>query len=234
VPTSFSERRWLRAVDLAPGTPAIVRSATIEIRPAASSAAVRTLVPEPMLSVWLPGDDPIGTEGGAAFELPAGAELQVRIRYKKTWQYERKELRDRSTIGLYFARDAVEPVRALAITGGTSPSSVPGGGSFSQTIDEDVHALAVYANEHPPTAGIVVTAIAPDGSRRELIAFHPRRDWPRRYWFQDPIPLARGTRLETAVTIDDETPLLTLGPATQAQAQDHQSRVRLTLNAVKP
>ena len=185
-----------------------------------------------MLALWLPGDDPIAADGTAAFELPAGAELLVRIRYKKTWQYERKELRDRSTIGLYFAREASEPVRALAITGSmSSQSAAPGKQSFNQTIDENVHAVAVYANEHPSNAGIVVTAVAPDGSRRELIAFHPRRDWARRYWFQEPIPLARGTRLETTVAIDDETPLLPAGPAAQPQAQDP-SRVHLTLNVV--
>jgi hypothetical protein len=43
--------------------------------------------------------------------------------------------------------------------------------------------------------------------------------------------LARGTRLETTVTIDDETPSLPPGPVTQPQTPD-QSRVRLTLNVV--
>jgi hypothetical protein len=232
VPTPFSERRWLRAVDLAPATPAIVRSATVQIRLTTPPAAARTVDDEPMLAVWLPGDDPIAAEGGVGFELPAGAELLVRIRYKKTWQYERKELRDRSTIGLYFARDGAEPVRALAIAGSTSSSPpAPAGRSFSQTIDENFRVLAVYPNEHPPNARIVVTAIAPDGSQRELIAFHPRADWARRYWFQEPILLARGTRLETTVAIDDETPLLPPGPAAQPQTQD-QSRVHLTLNVV--
>ena len=230
IPTTFSERRWLRAVDLAPGTPAIVRSATVQIRSAVSPA--RALVADPVLAVWLPGDEAIAATGRAGFELPAGAELLVRIRYKKTWQYERKELRDRSTVGLYFARDASEPVRALVIAGGTSPSpAAPGRQPFSQTIDENVHAVAVYPNEHPQNAGIIVTAIAPDGSRQELIAFHPRRDWARRYWFQEPILLTRGTRLETTVAIDDETPLLPLGPATQPQAQE-QTRLQLTLNVV--
>jgi hypothetical protein len=110
-------------------------------------------------------------------------------------------------------------------------SAAPGRQTFSQTIDENVHAVAVYPNEHPSNAGVIVTAVAPDGSRRELIAFHPRRDWARRYWFQEPIPLARGTTLETSVVIDDETPLLPVGPAAQLQAQDP-SRVRLTLNVV--
>jgi hypothetical protein len=105
----------LRAVDLLPGTPAIVRSATVQIRttPVADSARVSV---EPMLAVWLPGDDPIAVDGPAGFEVPAGAELLVRVRYKKTWQHERKEMTDRSTIGLYFARDASAPVRAITLT----------------------------------------------------------------------------------------------------------------------
>ncbi len=37
------------------------------------------------------------------FRLPAGAELTVRVHYKKTWQFEGKPLEDASTVGLYFA-----------------------------------------------------------------------------------------------------------------------------------
>jgi hypothetical protein len=230
VATSFAERRWLRAVDMAPGTPAIVRSATVEIRGTSTDPA-GALHGDRLLAAWLPGDEAVATEDGTAFELPARAELLVRVRYKKTWQYERKELRDRSTIGLYFARDGAEPVRALAIGPSASPASaIPGRQSFTQTIDENVRAVAVYANEHPADAGIVVTPVAPDGARRELIAFHPRRDWSRRYWFKEPISLVGGTRIETTVDIDDETPL-PLGLGTPPQAQD-QSRVHLTLNVV--
>jgi hypothetical protein len=233
VASPFAERRWLRAVDIAPGTPAMVRSATVEIR-GTSTAPARVLGADRMVAAWLPGDEAVATDDGTAFELPEGAELLVRVRYKKTWQYERKELRDRSTIGLYFARDGAEPVRALAIGPSAPPASAaPGRQSFTQTIDENVRAVAVYANEHPANAGIVVTAVAPDGARRELIAFHPRRDWSRRYWFNEPIALVGGTMLETTVAIDDERPL-PLGPGTPPQAQEaqDQSRVHLTLNVV--
>ena len=64
---------------------------------------------EPLLALWLPGDDPIATNGGAAFEVPAGSGTRRHVRYKKTWQYQRKEMRDRSSFGLYFAKDAAEP-----------------------------------------------------------------------------------------------------------------------------
>ena len=137
-----------------------------------------------------------------AFEVPAGAELLVRVRYKKTWQYERKELRDRSTLGLYFAKDASQPVRALALTHDGPALQVNGSRrQFSEAIPDNVRALAIYPGDIRANAGVIVTAVAPDGSRRELIAFHPQRDWARRYWFKEPIVLERGTRLETTIVL---------------------------------
>ena len=50
--------------------------------------------------MWLPGETAISPGAGGAFRLPAGAELVVRVRYKKTWQYERVAMTDRSTVGV--------------------------------------------------------------------------------------------------------------------------------------
>jgi hypothetical protein len=231
IPTGLTDRRWLRAVDIVPGTPSVVRSATVHLK-ATSPEAAQGMGTEPVLALWLPGDEPIPPSGNAAFEVPARAELLVRIRYRKTWQYERQEIRDRSTVGLYFSGGvpASEPVRALALTDEGPGLQVNASRRyFSQPLTSDARALAIYPNEHPANAGIVVAAVGPDGARRELIAFHPQRDWTRRYWFREPISLARGTRLETTVTIDDETPALPVGAGREPQAQDR-SRVRLTLN----
>ena len=92
VPTGFTETRWVRVIDLLPGNPAIVRSATISLKGA----------PERILARWLPGQDPQPPDASAAFRVPARAELTIQIRYKKTWSYEGKVLKDRSTIGLYL------------------------------------------------------------------------------------------------------------------------------------
>jgi hypothetical protein len=231
VPTGFSERRWLRAVDLAPGTPAIVRSATVQIKSTSSSDA-KPIATEPVLALWVPGDDPIPVNDDGAFEVPAGAELSVRVRYKKTWQYERKELRDRSTLGLYFTKRATQPVRAIELTRDGPALQVNGSRrQFSEAIPDNVRAVAIYPSDNPANAGIIVTAVAPDGFRRELIAFHPQRDWARRYWFQEPIPLERGTKLETTISFDDETPVLPLSQRPTSAQQDP-SAVRLTLNVI--
>jgi hypothetical protein len=230
VPTGFSERRWLRTVDLLPGTPAIVRSATVQIRSAAASS--QSMGTEPILALWLPGDDPIPLTGSAAFEVAAGAELVVRVRYKKTWQNERKEIRDRSVVGLYFAKDASQPVRSIALAH-DGPALQTGGSrrQFSDPLAESVHALAIYPSNQPSNVGIVVTAVSPTGARRELIAFHPQRDWTRRYWFQEPIALERGTRIESTISFDDEIPSLPPSPGTEPHSQDL-SAVRLTLNVI--
>ena len=232
VPTGFTERRWLRAVDLLPGTPAIVRSATVQIRSTTPDSSAQAIGAEPLLALWLPGDDPIATNDGAAFEVQPGAELVVRVRYKKTWQYERKEIRDRSVVGLYFAKGASQPVRSMALTH-AGPALQTNGSrrQYSEAIPENVRALAIYPGNQPSNVAIVVTAVSATGARRELIAFHPQRDWARRYWFQDPITLERGTRIESTISFDDETPTLPLGAGTEPRSPDL-SAVRLTLNVV--
>ena len=232
VPTGTTERRFVRAVDLLPGTPSIVRSATVRVKTDPASTPAGTSAPEPVLAVWLPGDEPVALDDSVAFEVPAGAELLVRVRYKKTWQYEQKEMRDRSTIGLYFAPAPSAAMRAVTLApAATTTSPVDASRlSFSRTIDDAVRALAIYPDEALVNAGVVVTAVAPGGSRRELIAFHPRAGWARRYWFREPVMLERGTRIETTVTFDDEASALPL--STPPAPRSDSWAIRLTLNVV--
>jgi hypothetical protein len=231
IPTRTTERRWVRAVDLLPGTRSIVRAATVRVN-STSSAAARAAAGEPLLALWVPGDETIALDEGAAFELPAGAELHVRVHYKKTWQYERKEMRDRSTVGVYFAPGPSATVRAIELAPSTPGVAASEHVSFSRTLDRDVQALAISPSDDIDNAGVVVTAIGPDGSRRELIAFHPRAGWARRYWFRQPIALARGTRLEATVAFDDEGALLPLSPTPSRTGNPDASAVRLTLDVL--
>jgi hypothetical protein len=232
IPTGTSERRWLRAVDLLPGSPSIVRAATVQLRsPVAPPASA--VGDEPLLAIWLPGDEPVMLDD-AGFELPAGAELLVRVRYKKTWQFEREEMKDRSTVGLYFARGPTPPVRAIALESRAAPATagVRSGMTFGRRVEEDVRVLSLYPNDTLAGSGVVLTAVAPDRSRTELIAFHPRAGWTRRYWFREPVPLARGTQLEARVAFDDEAPLLPLLAAPARSPLQDESTIRLTLNVV--
>ncbi len=182
-----ASNRMIRAVDLLPRTPAIVRSATIEVRAAKGTATTRD---ERMLSLWVPGDAAVPlVEAGLAF--PRDAMLVVRVRYRKTWEYERREMTDESEIGVYFASASARPLRRLAL----SPTT-------PVTLAQSAQAIAIYPDSALSDVGVVVTATRPDGRRDELIAFHPRRGWARRAWFREPVSLPRGTRLSVRITPD--------------------------------
>jgi hypothetical protein len=220
--TGTADARWVRAVDLLPGNPAIVRSAVIFVKG----------LPDRALARWQPGQDP-APHDGAAFRLPAHAEIVARIRYKKTWSYEGKPMTDRSTVGVYFANDA--DTRELTTVPLTA-AQVPEKGrtfTFTQTLDRDLQALALEPAQVPDDLTLQVEAIKPDGSRTPLVRFVTRADWMRRYWFASPLALPRGTTIEIRGTVED--PDLTsaaFGGPSAPQKPASASTLKLALDVV--
>jgi hypothetical protein len=228
VPTGISDRRWVRAVDLLPGNAPMVRAATIAVRSTPSSGAEAST--ERVLARWLPGEDPIPLDAGLGFELPPSAELVVRVLYRKTWDYERKELRDRSTVGLYFATGTPAAVQALRLAPDFTAVGSADRFAFRRVLTTDARVLAVYPEAGLNNTAVKVVATRPDRTRVDLIAFHPRPNWVRRYWFREPIALPRGTTIDTTVLFDDESPLLPLSLSPAAATRPDLSSMRLTLN----
>ena len=245
LPSSTTEARWVRAVDLLPGTPSIVRSATIFVKDPAttdaaqgSSAAAGAATPEHVLGLWLPGQDP-APQDGIAFRLPPGAQIGLRVHYKKTWQFEGKPLADRSTVGIYFTHNGAGSANAellsLAID---SPAAASGGSDqtirFSRTLSDDVQALALSPDKVPGNISLQVEAVKPDGSRVPMIRLNTRADWDRRYWFDKPMALPRGTRVEVTANLQDPDMLSAAFTATPgaAAAAAKPSAMRLTLNVI--
>jgi hypothetical protein len=233
--TGLTEARWVRAVDLLPGTPSIVRSAVVYVK-GMSAPATASPVPDPVLARWVPGQDAEPIDNGAAFRLPAGAELVTRIHYKKTWQFEGKPLTDRSTIGVYFAqgRNAQElltvPITSPALPGADATNRMV---TFSQAIDEDMQALALSPEQVPPNITLQVEAVKPDGSRAPMIRLNTRPDWERRYWFEHPLTLPRGTHVEVTAHLEDPDILSAAFSAVPPpRTATPVSRVRLALNVV--
>ena len=233
IATGFTAPRWVRAVDLLPGTPSVVRSAIVYVKPAAAAGGA-AIAPESVLTRWVPGHDPDAAAGGIGFRVPAGAELGVRVHYRKTWQFEGKPLSDRSTIGMYFARGA-EAQQLLAVPVSSSGSSAADGKlTFSRAIAEDVQALALSPDEVPANVTIQVEAIRPDGTREPLIRLNTRADWGRRYWFEKPVSLPRGSRIDVVATLQDPDLLSAAfaAPTAAAAAAPPPSPIRFTLDVV--
>ena len=234
IPTGTKEPRWVRAVDLLPGNPTIVRSAVIYVKSEASAS--QGVSSERVLARWIPGHDPEPVGNGLALRLPAGAQLGLRIHYKKTWQFEGKPLTDRSTVGVYFASGTTaQELLALPVT---SPALSATGGSdrvtFTQTVDQDVQALALSPDQVPPNITLQVEAVRPDGSRAPIIRLNTRADWNRRYWFERPLALPRGSRIEVVATLRDPDLLSAAfaAPTATAAAPKPPSPVTLSLNVI--
>jgi len=235
LPSTTTEARWVRAVDLLPGTPSIVRSATIYLKTATAQTPSATPVPEHVLALWLPGQDSSPSDG-VVFKLPAGAEIGVRVHYKKTWQFEGKAMTDRSTVGVYFAPAGhTQELLALPIDSpGTAPAGADQSIRFSRTLGEDVQALALSPDKVPGNISLQVEAIKPDGSRVPMIRLNTRADWDRRYWFENPMTLPRGTRVEVTANLQDPDMLsaaFTSSP-NAAAATARPSSMHITLNVV--
>lgn len=94
LPTRLDRAREISAIDLLPGTPAVVRDATIAVRPAG--------MPSKAVGTWIPRQVPTAMALQPGTTLPAGADIVLRIHYKKTWKYEGEAMTDRSAVGLYF------------------------------------------------------------------------------------------------------------------------------------
>jgi hypothetical protein len=185
----ISSPRLLRGIDLQPGTPSIVRDATVSIPGGA------------VLAVWEPGEPVAMAPRGAAFELPAGARLTLRVHYRKSWEDERTAKADRTRVGLYFA-DSGRPIHALAASESTAGAA---------------SVVAVRVRLDQAYAALDVQAVAPDGTRRTLLKLdRPRPEWPRRYWLATPIALPANARIEVTTTPaasdPDERPAPPAGP----------------------
>jgi hypothetical protein len=192
LPTNFTEAKWVRAVDLLPSTPTMVRRATISLENG------------PVLAVWEPGDEAIAAPGGTAFKIPAGANLHLQVAYKKNYLDEQQTKTDTSTVGLYLTDEPLsgKSIQAFTVDG---PSSQGGDAlNFSGTLTAGGRVLALRPLVDQPYISVAIDAVAASGKRVPLLKLRGvRPEWPRRYWLTDPIELPAGTKIEVKLVPGD-------------------------------
>jgi hypothetical protein len=202
LPTNLSETMWVKAADLLPGTPSMVRDAVISVENG------------PVLSVWVPGNDAIAAPSGAAFRLPAGAKIRLHIHYKKSYLDEQEAKSDQSTIGLYFTDQPTLGREILTLDVAASPTEANSGQprSFAANVTSVRRVLAVRPSLDQPYGTVDIRGVTPSGTKVPLLRLRsPRPEWPRRYWLTEPVELPSGSKIEVTTTPapsdDDPKPL---------------------------
>lgn len=185
LPTNLTTTTWVKAADLLPGAPTMVRRARISV------------VNGPVLALWEPGDDAATAPGGLAFRLPAGARLRLEIFYKKSWQEEQIAKSDRSSVGLYFAASPRSASGIDQVTISTSKPLDQDRVSFAERIGTTGRVVAVRPQLDAAYSTMEIAAVTTSGQRLPLLKLHAARpEWPRRYWLQRPVDLPSGTTIE--------------------------------------
>jgi hypothetical protein len=187
IKTGLSSERWVRAVDLLPGAPQIVRNAMISL----DNGTV--------LAVWVPGDNLVSSPTGTGFRLPAGSTLRLQIHYKKQWQNDGKTIKDRSTIGLYFITTPVpREIQSLTVAH-TSPGA--DAATFGGEFPDKARVVAVRPSLDRVYGALTVQAVTPAGAKIPVLKLRmPRPEWRRRYWLAEPVELPAGSRIEVTTT----------------------------------
>jgi len=185
LPANITGTKWIKAVDLMPGTASIVRDAIISIENG------------PVLGLWEPGSDITPAPSGAAFRIEAGSKLHLQVRYKKHFDQEQDNVSDRSTIGVYFtdAPNSGREIQSLVLKLPALAGKLP--------APARVVALRPMLDRAYETVNIEATT--PSGSHIPLLRLHgPRSQWFRRYWLQDPVELPSGSEIQaSAIPLSD-------------------------------
>ena len=204
----------LIGAELLPGARAVVRGAAVfvdttgtartlddaDTNPGFGEVADQRFPAAPPVAVWTPGQ-PSVIHDDAGYLLPAGADIVVRIHYKKTWITEGTDFSDQSRIGLHFADDGADTIDTVLVS---SPDNVGGSEvTFTYVLDAEMTVLALLPEVDIESSELQVEAVTPTGDRIPMLWLRePDRGWPTRFWFEAPVALPAGSHIEVRTLLD--------------------------------
>ena len=158
------------------------------------------------LGGWAPGQ--LGTQfpESSGVLLPKEAEIVLQVHYHRTGKPEK----DRTKVGLYFAKKPVEKPWTTLVVGGMSPLTlIPAGkakhvekGSAWTTADANLH--SVMPHMHLLGRSVKVSLTPPGGETVVLVDIKDwDYNWQESYWFAKPVFAKAGTRIDVEAVFDN-------------------------------
>lgn len=226
VPTNFTEDKYVQFAEIKRGEPSVVHHVIVSVRepdqgplpPAGEIKFGQRRVnpedpqqqqqqqtqrrgnnPDGMLLGWAPGMSPLTLRPGNAKLVKKGSMLIFQMHYTTSGV----AAKDRTSIGLWFAKD---PVEKRVITKGVStdprklviPAGDPNFESRSSfTFTEDAHLHMFMPHMHVRGKDFEYKLVYPDGKEKILLRV-PKYDfnWQLTYFAKEPIAVPKGSRIE--------------------------------------
>lgn len=224
IPLSLAEDKWVRAIEFRPSALSSVHHVLFFGDTSGSARQADAADAEPgfagmggrrwrsaPLGGWTPGQQPHLLPDGIALPLPKGADLVLQYHFHPHGKAET----ERPQIGLHFADRA--PARTLTglqlpvLFGFFAGIDIPAGARDFRVRDSfvlpvDAEAVVIGAHAHYLGREMKMTATLPSGEQKTLL-WIKRWDfnWQDRYYFQDLVPLPKGTRLDAEIAWDNST-----------------------------
>ncbi len=224
IPAHMTENRLISAIDFRPGAPQAVHHASFYLDTSRAGRQLDEADPAPgyggfggpqfesqgTLSSWFPGMSPRPLPEGMGRLIPRGSDIVAEIHYVCTGKAER----DRSKIGLYYARRSARQL-VIEIQVGNKQLEIPGGENrhleqASYTLPVDTTLLDVVPHMHVLGREMKVWAASPEGRTKPLIWIKDWDfNWQGQYSFDQPIRLPKGTQIHIDAWFDNsaENPL---------------------------
>jgi hypothetical protein len=173
------------------------------------SMGVGILPPPPGMGGWAPGQIGRYLPEGSGYLLPKNSDVILQMHYHRNGKTEK----DRTQIGLYFAKKKVErPFQAAALAGQGSLGlffTIPAGaerhhleGDLWAAQDFTLHTISPHM--HMIGKEIAVTMTPPQGPARKLFAIKEwDYNWQETYIFKEPIQVKAGTHFHVDAYYDN-------------------------------
>jgi peroxiredoxin len=158
------------------------------------------------LSGWAPGQTIRHLPEGYGYLLPKGSDVILQLHYHRNGRLEK----DRTSIGLYFAKsDKVKPFKGMVLPGrflvippGNERFRAQGG----LEVQQECKLYSVMPHMHMLGREVKVTLTPPGGQSTTLVAIKDwDYNWQETYFFQKPIDIKPGTRLEVEAFYDNSS-----------------------------
>ncbi|HXG65627.1 MAG TPA: cytochrome c [Blastocatellia bacterium] len=206
VPTNFTEDRYIQAMEARAGNLSVVHHIVIYVREPGQKRSRKLDLGEGLLGALSPGQTPFKAQPGMAKLIKAGSQLVFQMHYSPNG----KEQKDRSYVGLIFAKQPVQKVITTTAAFDMNFVIPPGASNHevkaSYEFEQDSRIVSLSPHMHLRGKDITYRAIYPDG-RSEIILAIPKYDfnWQVYYYPEKPLAMPKGTRLEVVAHFDNST-----------------------------